>query len=685
MKNEFKELGSTGLPVMGEYINAAYNADLRMPAAYTDFNRIHRSDPEMAMIRRAFAALAGQQQILVSPPARANAAEERATLFLQQCLEEVADGMPAFKETLVGYVPFWGWGWWEVPLGVRSDSFRAEDDWHSRYNDGLIAPRGLSFRHPSSFYSWEIEPKTKKTTGLVQLDTPNPMVTIPRQRSVHITLGDAINPEGWSPLEAIYRLERYKYSLEIILGMGFEHSSGHVKFTVREQLSSGDESRIAAAARAILSAQEGNYITEIADKFTANLIDVPFAAATALLESIRYYGLLKLQIFSMQWIAIATTAGTGAYAAATDASSMGIMAYNGMTESAIDQLNRQLVTRLFDHPINAAAFAGMVNRPRIMITPVEKTISLNELAQFVQQIAPIVPLTAEDIAAVRRKSGFLPEPDPLTIQTDKQPVPAQTDADFSELAQSSSTLYSPVDDALQTPEYETFVRLVTQGLTAQYRGEQINRLLRSRTLSDAELLELARQLTPPLATEKQTSDWLALLLLFAGIGREIAKQTFGKLTSAQLLQAEKKLSELVSERLLSLLDEEGQMSLTANSVDEIVSLLRQAERLAEVSGDTSLAHVTGLYAELADDAVRSRTDVIAVTELAVAVNAGTRAVGDATNATTKTWLRTKSRVPRAIHLEQVGVTVGYNDRFPDGSDWAGELPNCKCGILLGYE
>lgn len=127
------------------------------------------------------------------------------------------------------------------------------------------------------------------------------------------------------------------------------------------------------------------------------------------------------------------------------------------------------------------------------------------------------------------------------------------------------------------------------------------------------------------------------------------------------------------------------MSLTANSVDEIVSLLRQAERLAEVSGDTSLAHVTGLYAELADDAVRSRTDVIAVTELAVAVNAGTRAVGDATNATTKTWLRTKSRVPRAIHLEQVGVTVGYNDRFPDGSDWAGELPNCKCGILLGYE
>ena len=84
MKNEFNELGSTGLPVMGEYINAAYNADLRMPTAYTDFNRIHRSDPEMAMIRRAFAALAGQQQILVSPPARANAAEERATLFLQQ-------------------------------------------------------------------------------------------------------------------------------------------------------------------------------------------------------------------------------------------------------------------------------------------------------------------------------------------------------------------------------------------------------------------------------------------------------------------------------------------------------------------------------------------------------------------------------------------------------------------------
>lgn len=695
-KNIYTEIGTSGLPIMAGYVQAAYNADLQMPAAYREFERMRRGDPEVAMVGRAFSALAGQQQIIVQPPEKPNKAEQRATEFLAQALDEILGGMEAFKQTLIGYVPFFGWGWWEVPLGVRSPKFKSADGWTSRHNDNLVAPRALAFRHPSSFYRWQIDDYTKQLRGFEQQDTPNPMVVIPLERSVHITLGDAVNPEGLSPLEALYRLERYKYSLEIILGIGFEHSAGHVKFSIKDQLDAEAKALLSTAARAILSAVEGNYITEIMGKFEANVIDVPFAASAALLEAIRYYGLLKLQVFNMQWIAIATTAGAGAYAAAADASEMGIMAYNGMTESAIEQMSRQLVKRIFDQPVNAAAFAGMVNRPRIVITPVEKSIALNELSQFVAQISPIVPLSAADVAAIRRKSGFLPEMDDANIEKTND-VPARDKSDAGESGRSAGTppppmemalpgaIYSPVDSALETAQHNTLARLIKNGLVAQYQGEQVNTLIQKRALTDAELLELARQLTPPMADEKTAQEWLLLLLFFAGIGRDLGKQSAGTLTIAQTLNSEKSIAEAVGKRLLDLLVEEGDLSLNETSINEIVGLLRQAERLAEVSENNSVANITQIYSELADDALNSRTETIAVTETSAAVNAGTRAVGDATGATTKTWLRTRSKSPRQKHLDQVGVTVGYNDRFPDGSDWAGELPNCKCGILLGYE
>ena len=694
-KNIYTEIGTSGLPVMAGYVQAAYNADMRMPASYTEFERIRRGDPEVVMVGRAFSALAGQQQIVVQPPNKPNDTEKRATEFLAQALDEVLGGMEAFKQTLIGYVPFFGWGWWEVPLGVRSPKFKSEDGWTSRYNDNLIAPRALAFRHPSSFYRWQIDDYTKRLRGFEQQDTPNPMVVIPLERSVHITLGDAVNPEGLSPLESLYRLERYKYSLEIILGIGFEHSAGHVKFSIKDQLDAEAKSLLSTAARAILSAVEGNYITEIMGKFEANVIDVPFAASAALLEAIRYYGLLKLQVFNMQWIAIATTAGTGAYSAAADASQMGVMAYNGMTESAVGQMSRQLVKRMFDHPVNAAAFAGMVNRPRIVITPVEKSIALNELSQFVAQISPIVPLSAADVAAIRRKSGFLPEVDEANTEKTND-VPARDKSEAGDSSRSAGTpppmemslprsLYSPVATALETEQYNTLARIIQNGLVAQYQGEQVNKLIQKRALTDAELLEIARQLTPPLADEETAQEWLLLLLFFAGIGRDLGKQSAGTLTIAQMLNSEKSIADAVGKRLLDLLDEDGDLSLSETSINEIVGLLRQAERLAEVSGNNSIANITQIYSELADAALKSRTDTIAVTETSAAVNAGTRAIGDATGATTKTWLRTKSAHPRQTHLDQVGVTVGYNDRFPDGSDWAGELPNCKCGILLGYE
>lgn len=55
------------------------------------------------------------------------------------------------------------------------------------------------------------------------------MIILPLDNSLHITFGDANNPEVLSPLEAVWRLERLKYGYEVVMGIGSEHSAGRLK------------------------------------------------------------------------------------------------------------------------------------------------------------------------------------------------------------------------------------------------------------------------------------------------------------------------------------------------------------------------------------------------------------------------------------------------------------------------
>jgi hypothetical protein len=243
---------------------------------------------------------------------------------------------------------------------------------------------------------------------------------------LHLTFGDPVNPEGLSPLEAVWRLERLKAGFETVMGLGYEHAAGYAKFQTAAALAPEDKAAIAQAARAIMTPQKGNYIM-LPGHVSADIMDGNFASAGTLLEVVRYYGLLKLQVFAMQWASVATTAGAGALAAHSDSSEMSMMIYNAMWEGFAHQIDQQLGRRLFEHPLVKAAFPGMTRRPRLVALPVEKGIPLNLLSQFVAQIAPIVPMDADDFIAIRRKSGFLPESLP---EIDKvQEVEAEPDTE----------------------------------------------------------------------------------------------------------------------------------------------------------------------------------------------------------------------------------------------------------------
>jgi len=424
---DLSEIGVLGLNTLSGYVRTAYNAELYWPTVFPLYDRLRRSDPEIAMIRVIWEAFGREVKFeWQQADETKDSGDKEAIVFCNEIMDDIFGGMDSFRDTMLAYVPFMGFGIWEIVAGLREDGWEAPDNskWKSKYSDGKIGIRKLSFRDHSSFERWDVDDDTGEVLGMVQMDLLNGTVTIPLEKALHITFGDAHNPEGLATLEAVWRLERIKYGLEVVQGIGFEHSAGHAMFTVTDTITSDDNALIRKSARALMTAQEGNYIA-LPEAIEASVIDVPFQAAGALLEAIRYYGLLKLQIFNMQWVAIASTAKSGAYSAMADASTMFLKTYNSMMSGFADQIGDQIWAWLVKHNEDLIR----VNKPKFVATPVEKSIPLDELGLFADSFAGLFPLSEEDIVAIRRKSGFLSAltPDKKEIVRPAGPAESETD------------------------------------------------------------------------------------------------------------------------------------------------------------------------------------------------------------------------------------------------------------------
>jgi hypothetical protein len=426
LESRWAEVGTLGLSSYSGFITEAYTAELRWPACFPVYNRIRRSDPEIAIVRQGYQALARRVEVEVVSPENPNEADRRAAEFYQSELENPEGGIAQFLETCVSSTPFLGWAWWWITPGLRRADWRAPDDdpWRSVADDGLIGVRRLAWRDQSSWQQWDMDDLSGRLRGMVQNDFPNPAVTIPLDGSLHVTFGDPVNPEGLSPLEAVWRLERIKYGLEVVQGIGFEHAAGYLNVLVESgKLSPDDKTNIQAAARAILTAQEGNYAAW-PKGITGKVEDIGFQAAGSLLEAIRYYGLLKLQLYNMQWVAIASTAGTGAYSAMADASSMFLTYWNAMIAGFVEQYDRQVGKKLWQW--NRDAFAGATVRPTYKAKPTGKIVDLSELAAFITAIKSTMPLGDQDYIEIRKRSGILPETLP---EDEPEAEPAADDTD----------------------------------------------------------------------------------------------------------------------------------------------------------------------------------------------------------------------------------------------------------------
>lgn len=403
MPINYDQLGDVGLHQWSGYISEAYNAELYWPGCARLYKRLRRADPEVSVVRGLFGTLSRKAELYFETPEDATPAEVEAAEFGMSVLADMDGGLSSFVETLVTNVPFYGWGSFEILWGQRTPTWHApvDDGWRSEYADGKIGVRRMAWRDPGSLSMWDIS-DNGQLLGWYQQLVHGGEVYLPIDRIAHIRFGDMHNPEGLSPLEAIWRMERIKYGLEVIQGIGFEHAAGYLSVKVEESLTPDLSDTIKNAARAIMMAQDGNYAVWPKGS-TGEIMDVPFAAAPAILEAIRYWGILKLTVFNAQFVAMSSLSGSGSYSALQDSSSMFLLGYNAMMEGFADQLDAQLAKRLYTYN----QFDG--RRPKLKVKPIEKAFELDQLAAIMQTLKNVIPLGEEDYKAIRARVGFLPE------------------------------------------------------------------------------------------------------------------------------------------------------------------------------------------------------------------------------------------------------------------------------------
>lgn len=415
------EKGTSGLKEYSGFVSEAYNAALYWPGVSTLYHRLRTSCPEIVMIGRAFTAWGRNVSPQVDLPENPSDDDKRYQDFVLSDFDNMEGGFGQYLETALSRAPFDGFSWmsavpslrnpsWVPPAYVVNTNQTEPDEWRSEADDGLIGIRRLAYRDSSTLLRWDMTAQ-KRLRGFVQQDFPAPEVTLPINQSLHHQFGDPSNPEGNSPLQAVWRLERVKYGLEVVQGFGFEHAAGYLNAKKTEQgtISSADKANVKDAARAILTAQEGNYAFWPFG-IDGEVKDVPFGAAPSLLEAIKHYSILMLSVYMMQFVALNTMTNTGAQASQVDSTNMGIFTFNSMLDGFAKQYDDQIGKRLYMW--NRDRFPKLTARPKITFSHVKNNVAMQELGGFLSALNGILPLGPDDIKAIRKESGWMPENGP---------------------------------------------------------------------------------------------------------------------------------------------------------------------------------------------------------------------------------------------------------------------------------
>lgn len=433
-KNDFRELGRTGLEHSSGYIQEEFLPDLQGTNAILKYREMRDNDPVIGAVLMALQNLVRQARWTVEPYDDSESAKKDAE-FVEGCMEDADRPWREFIADAMSMVVF-GWAFFEVVYKIREGPQKRGSK-RSLYDDNKIGWAKFGIRSQDSLDKWEFS-DNGEILGIWQRAAPDY-----RLRYIPLTKGVLFrttvwkdNPEGRSILRNAYRPWYFKKRMEEVEGIGVERDLNGIPVAyVPPSILRGDATSEEVATRSAVEemvknirndSQAGLVLPAMYDDHGNKLFSVELMTTLGRRQFDTNAIINRMnKTVATSMLADFVLVGqdsVGSFAMASSKTKMFSTAIGSYMDTITDQFNRQVIPRLF------ALNGKFENLPKLSHGDVE-TIELSELAQYINALSGAgLDLTGEQIREhLAIQAGMppsdievKPEPDPLGLAVGQQ-------------------------------------------------------------------------------------------------------------------------------------------------------------------------------------------------------------------------------------------------------------------------
>ena len=214
-RDEFIELGSSGLRRSGGTITEEFLANLQGVKGFKVYREMRDNDPGLGAMLYAI------DKVITRLEWHVEGEDERTATFVQECLDDMSDSWDATLQNILSMLVY-GWSFHEVVYKIRG-GLTDDPRTNSRFKDHRIGWRKWPVRAQETLQEWMIDDRGG-IQGMVQIDpSGGGLHRIPIEKALLFrTTTNRNNPEGYSLLRNAYRPWFYKRRIEEIEAVGIE-------------------------------------------------------------------------------------------------------------------------------------------------------------------------------------------------------------------------------------------------------------------------------------------------------------------------------------------------------------------------------------------------------------------------------------------------------------------------------
>jgi phage gp29-like protein len=414
-RDEFTELGSSGLRRSGGIINEEFLPNLQGVKGFKVYREMRDNDPVVGAMLYAI------DKVITRLEWHVEGEDERTATFVQECLDDMSDSWDATLQNILSMLVY-GWSFHEVVYKIRG-GLTGDPKTDSRFKDYRIGWRKWPVRAQETLQEWMLDERGG-IQGMIQMDpSGGGLHRIPIEKALLFrTTTNRNNPEGYSLLRNAYRPWFYKRRIEEIEAVGIERDLAGlpIAYVPPEYLMGSANPAQKAVLQAVTeivqnvkrNEQEGIVFPAAYDEQGNRVFDLQLLSASggrqfdtgAVIQ--RYDQRISMSLLS-DFLLLGSDK-VGSFALGTAKVDLWTLAVDSIAKTIAEVVNQYAIPRLLK--LNAMRTDKMPELTYGQVSSVE----LSEVAEYVSKLMGVGAILPDPgLEGHLRSLGDLPESEPL--------------------------------------------------------------------------------------------------------------------------------------------------------------------------------------------------------------------------------------------------------------------------------